>query len=672
MFYRVKKPFKYKDVHGRVREAKPGTAVDIVLERESTKLFAAGRIGPMDLPPLVGNAKPLEPAPASHKTLRVGLFLYTSPHYSGGRIHLFQYAHAFSANGGEVFYCSNTVPKWRGDYPNNGIRYIIWGQQTPPDDLDIIMTDGKSAAADHALDYKSRHPSCKLCVINFETPNWVAEFLPKLAKKVSAPNKSLMVNADLLVANSRESARFLRKWLPKEKEIAILPPAVNTYAVKKQQPFAELADRPYVVWSGRGQDYKGHQDVAKAIWSLPQPCDLVSFGNAKEKPKANAKHMFHSMSQRPDAEKFALMQRAHLTVAPSLFEGFGMVPAESLAVGTPVVAYDLPVLREEYGDAPGLHLVPWNDQKAFAAKVRELLAKPKQTIDPMPIRKKLGMAAMGRRVECLSFHALKTPRVTAQMIAYWGFIPEVLEAVYTHVHEILIAFGPDKNASRVEDGSLERIRAFPDPEGKIKLEVREQWDDKRDMRQWCHENSTGNYNLVLDGDEIWVGLDEWIKSGVNQGCPRWVTLWHDAEHHVVGYPQWGKIRWGREMKPFGCECNHYRWSWLRPSYQWVYHCRIAARDKQALRNLGGASKVPGCQIYHLGHVLPKQVMEAKHKFYRRRDGDDANRKKRQAAWHEWDGKCGDCGDGIVKAVNWKLPDIVRRGVESAQKIEVRA
>ena len=39
-----------------------------------------------------------------------------------------------------------------------------------------------------------------------------------------------------------------------------------------------------------------------------------------------------------------------LVVAPSIMEGFGMVPLESLAVGTPCVAYELPVLRQNYGD----------------------------------------------------------------------------------------------------------------------------------------------------------------------------------------------------------------------------------------------------------------------------------------------------------------------------------
>jgi len=675
MQYRVSKPFKYTTARGDKKEALPGEIVDVMTEVQANELLQAGRVTHVDLPPLIAG-HPLPPAAPTTRTCRLGLYLFTSPTYSGGRVHLFQYAQSFAANGGEVYYISNAMPRWAADYPNQHIHYVIWGQGLPPDDLDLIMTDGKGIAMGHASEYKRRHPATRLCIMNFETPNWVREFLPALANKISTGNKEAMRDADLLVVNSRESARHLAQWIGVQRPISVLQPAVNTHAVavamKSGKP--KDLDRPYAVWSGRGQDYKGFDVAFNAVKAAPGPFDLVAFGTPTKLPIQQGPHRVHVYSQRSDVDKFTVMRYAQMTLAPSLFEGFGMVPSESLAVGTPVVAYDLPVLREEYGATPGLHLVKWNDAKAFTAKVAALASVTKPTLDPKPIIELLGMHAMAARVERLPYHTIKTKRVSAQLISYWGFIPEVLEAVYPHVDEIVIAFGPDKNATPLDDGSLERIRAFPDPAGKIKLEVRARWNDKRDMRQWCHDHSTGNYNLVLDGDEIWVGLDKWLAADVDFGCPRWVTMWHDAEHYVVAHPSWKGARWGDEIKPYGSICNHYRWSWLRRSYQWAFHCRIETAVKQPIRNRGdvAALAVPDCLIYHLGHVLPAAVMRAKHAFYKTRDGDDAGRRKREKAWHNWNGQLGDCGDGIVKLISWSLPDVVRRGVASAAKIAVRS
>jgi glycosyltransferase involved in cell wall biosynthesis len=47
-----------------------------------------------------------------------------------------------------------------------------------------------------------------------------------------------------------------------------------------------------------------------------------------------------------DAELGALYRGASVFVLPSLFEGFGMPAVESLALGTPTLVSDLPVLRE--------------------------------------------------------------------------------------------------------------------------------------------------------------------------------------------------------------------------------------------------------------------------------------------------------------------------------------
>ena len=78
---------------------------------------------------------------------------------------------------------------------------------------------------------------------------------------------------------------------------------------------------------------------------------------------------------------------------------------------------------------------------------------------------------------------------------------------------------------------------------------------------------------------------------------------------------------------------------------------------------------PGVCIYHLGHALPREVMKAKHKFYLDRDGVDAGRLRRRDVWHNWNGELGNCGDGVIERVDWRLPDIVGRALLRVAEIK---
>src|SRR5579863_3537380 len=69
-----------------------------------------------------------------------------------------------------------------------------------------------------------------------------------------------------------------------------------------------------------------------------------------------------------------VFQAASLFVYPSLYEGFGLPPAEALACGVPAVALDTSSLPEVVGDA-GV-LVPPGDTAALAAALARLIADP--------------------------------------------------------------------------------------------------------------------------------------------------------------------------------------------------------------------------------------------------------------------------------------------------------
>lgn len=74
------------------------------------------------------------------------------------------------------------------------------------------------------------------------------------------------------------------------------------------------------------------------------------------------------------ADSSALFQKSSLFVMPSTYEGFGMPILEAMAGDTPVVASDIPVLRETAGEA-ALYANP-ESPADFRDKILEVISKP--------------------------------------------------------------------------------------------------------------------------------------------------------------------------------------------------------------------------------------------------------------------------------------------------------
>jgi glycosyltransferase involved in cell wall biosynthesis len=75
-----------------------------------------------------------------------------------------------------------------------------------------------------------------------------------------------------------------------------------------------------------------------------------------------------------DAELDRLYRSALALVHPSLYEGFGFTPLEAMARGCPVLASDIPAVREISGD--GALLVPLEDRAAWAGSLARLATDP--------------------------------------------------------------------------------------------------------------------------------------------------------------------------------------------------------------------------------------------------------------------------------------------------------
>jgi D-inositol-3-phosphate glycosyltransferase len=90
----------------------------------------------------------------------------------------------------------------------------------------------------------------------------------------------------------------------------------------------------------------------------------------------------------PQAELPRYYSAADVTVMPSSYESFGLVAAESLACGTPVVATRVGGLTTIVRDGETGYLVPWRDPVLFADRLRELLTNE-------PVRARMAARARG-------------------------------------------------------------------------------------------------------------------------------------------------------------------------------------------------------------------------------------------------------------------------------------
>ena len=79
-----------------------------------------------------------------------------------------------------------------------------------------------------------------------------------------------------------------------------------------------------------------------------------------------------------EAERQALFAGALVQLMPSRFEGFGMVAAEAMAAGVPLVAAAAGSLPEVVDAPRGGRLVPAGDAAALAAAVARLLDDPRE------------------------------------------------------------------------------------------------------------------------------------------------------------------------------------------------------------------------------------------------------------------------------------------------------
>jgi glycosyltransferase involved in cell wall biosynthesis len=93
-----------------------------------------------------------------------------------------------------------------------------------------------------------------------------------------------------------------------------------------------------------------------------------------EVERSPARHRIELVHDVGDGELEGLYRSATALVLPSRYEGFGFTPLEAMARGCPVLASDIPTIREVSGD--GALLAPLDDEAAWADALSRLEHDP--------------------------------------------------------------------------------------------------------------------------------------------------------------------------------------------------------------------------------------------------------------------------------------------------------
>lgn len=156
-----------------------------------------------------------------------------------------------------------------------------------------------------------------------------------------------------------------------------------TVKVLKKYPKESILGRykikqPYILYVGSLYPHKNVEVVARALKTFDKPPTLVivSARNIFQKrfglilKTINAEELVHFVGYVSDNDLAALYNSAEAYVFPSLSEGFGLPGLEAMSYGTPVLASDIPVLKEIYADA-SLYFDPKN-AKDLADRIKQI------------------------------------------------------------------------------------------------------------------------------------------------------------------------------------------------------------------------------------------------------------------------------------------------------------
>ena len=233
------------------------------------------------------------------------------------------------------------------------------------DKYDLIISD--SAGWAKGIKYKrGKHIAYLHSPLRYawEPQEWLGSLFPKPLVKLAYPitrylrhwDKITSQRPDVILANSAYTAQKIKKFYGREAEV-LHPPVNNEMFYPDLNPGKE----DYFVAFGRLIHYKRFDLVVRAFNKLGLPLKIIGSGpeEAKIKKLIESKEIEMIPEIRDENILRRIVSDSQAIIFPQV-EDFGLTAAESLACGTPVIAYSAAGALEMVED--GVNGVFFNEQ----------------------------------------------------------------------------------------------------------------------------------------------------------------------------------------------------------------------------------------------------------------------------------------------------------------------
>lgn len=248
-----------------------------------------------------------------------------------------------------------------------------------------------------ALFLKFKNPQARLlCGLHLIAPNPFKGFIKIWQKGMILPDlRSLYYffsqrfiifflkrKANLVLVSNNLDRDFLLKKGFLDSQVMVAYGGVDAKLI----PQKKITKKYEAVWVGRLHAQKGVDDLF-SIWEkitqkLPK-AKLVIVGEndlfdyfTKQKFAKKLQNNIVFSGYLTGKSLFKVLKSSKLFLCPSYYESFGMVIAEAMAAGLPVIAYNLPIYKEIY--KKGIRKVSIGDTDAFASSAMNLLTNEEE------------------------------------------------------------------------------------------------------------------------------------------------------------------------------------------------------------------------------------------------------------------------------------------------------